>query len=117
MKTKSKSYRRPFCAVITVPDPDNMPVASHAQKGGTLQWRTDKHNYPKFEIRFKGPNPFDPKQDDLVLAGSDVTPVVIRLNTVRDGYQYTVRHIANDGTCTDTGPFTFNVHGCPGCLP
>lgn len=116
MPTPTTSYSRPSCTVVTVPDPDNMPVSTHAQKGGTLQWRTDTHNYPSFEIRFIGANPFDGEQD-VILLGSQDKPVVIRLDTVKDGYQYTVRHFKKDGTCVDTGVFLFNVHPCPGCPP
>jgi hypothetical protein len=116
MSTQPKSYSRPSCTVVTVPDPDNMPVSMHVQKGGTLQWRTDTHNYPNFEIRFKGSNPFNEEQD-LVLQGSDDEPVIMRLNTVKDDYFYIVRHFRKDGTCVDTGTFMFNVHPCPGCPP
>jgi hypothetical protein len=116
MSTQPESYSRPSCTVVTVPDPDNMPVSAHAQKGGTLQWRTDTHNYPNFEIWFIGANPFDNKQN-VVIAGSEDNPVIIYLDTVKDDYQYKVRHFKKDGTWVDTGTFMFNVHPCPGCPP
>jgi hypothetical protein len=97
MTTNSAPYSRPLCEVITVPDPDIMPVASHVEQGGTLQWRTDTHNYPKFEIRFAGANPFNADKD-LILTGDDLKPVTIRLNTVGD-YEYVIWHYKKDGTC------------------
>jgi hypothetical protein len=107
---------RPLSTVITVPDPDNTPFSNHAEQGGTLQWRTESHHYPEFEIRFQGANPSN-ADTDLVLKGSDVQPVVIRLNTVGDHYQYTVRHYKKDGTCEETGPVVFIVTKCLGCPP
>jgi len=118
MPNEPNSYSRPLNSVITVPDPDRTPVSSHAEQGGTLEWRTDTHNYPNFEIHFKGANPFDPDHDDLVLPGSDVNPVVIRLKTAGKHYQYAVRHISKDGKCSvDSGPFEFYVYPCRGCPP
>jgi hypothetical protein len=112
MPNKSKSDR-PVSAVITVPDPDNMPVSSHAEQGGTLQWRTDTHNYRNFVIEFQGANPSDgvPNQK---FPGSDEKPVVIRLNTIGD-YKYTVQQINENGTCQDSGPFLCYVYPCKGC--
>jgi len=108
-------YDRPSNLVITVPDPDNMPVSSYAEKGGTLQWRTDTHQYPNFEIRFQGSNPSNARKN-LVLKGSDVQPVVLRLKTT-GAFKYTIRHIKKDGTHVDIGPINANVHPCPGCPP
>jgi hypothetical protein len=107
---------RPLSIVITVPDPDNMSGSDRAEEGGTLQWRTESHRYPEFEIRFKGPNPFN-TETDLVLKGSDVNPIVIRIPIEsRAVYSYSVRHYKKDGTCKDTGPMKFIIH-CIGCPP
>lgn len=114
MPNDPMSYSRPFCSVITVPDPDRMPVAAHVEQGGTLQFRTDTHKYTTFEIRFQGPNPFDETQNE-VFAGSDVQPVVGRLMKVGTEYKYTVRHFKDDGTSVDSGTFAFNVNPCRGC--
>jgi hypothetical protein len=108
-------FHRPLSTVVTVPDPDNMPVSAHGEKGGTLQWRTDTHAYPEFEIRFHGANPAN-EHKDHILKGSDIQPVVIRLDVIGD-YQYTIRHYKKDRTCTDTGPVTFSVVRCLGCPP
>jgi hypothetical protein len=97
MTTNSESYSRPLCEVITVPDPDIMPVASHVEQGGTLQWRTDTHNYSKFEIRFAGANPSNDDKD-LILAGDDLKPVTIRLKTAGD-YEYVICQYNKDETC------------------
>jgi hypothetical protein len=113
MTTNSEPYSRPLCAVITIPDPDIMPVASHAEQGGTLQWRADTHNYPGFEIRFQGPNPFN-SDKDLILTGDDLQPVTIRLNTVGD-YEYTIWHYKKDGTIKRTPRRKFRVTPCGGC--
>ena len=114
MATKTKASR-PLCTVISVPDPDNLAVCGHVEQGGTLQWRTDTHNYPKFEIRFEGANPSDAKKNQ-VLPGSDLKPVVIPLKKTGD-FKYTVRHYKKDGTNKDTGPVLFRVTPCPNCPP
>jgi hypothetical protein len=111
MPNTPKSDRH-FCAVITVPDPDNMPVSSYAEKGGTLLLRTDTHNYPSFVIEFQGHSPSVGAQKQF--SGSEEKPVVIRLDTVGE-YKYTVQHIHKDGTCKDSGPFMFYVYPCKGC--
>jgi hypothetical protein len=114
MTTNSEPYSRPACAVITIPDPDIMPVAIHVEQGGTLQWRTDTHNYPKFEIRFSGANPSNDDKD-LILTGDDLKPVTIRLKTVGD-YEYVIWHYTKEGTCR---PFQqhmlFHVTPCGLC--
>jgi hypothetical protein len=115
MTTEDKNDR-PLSTVITLPDPDSMSVSDRAEEGGTLQWRTESHHYPEFEIRFQGPNPFN-SETDLVLKGSDANPVVIRIPIMSKGvYSYMVRHIKEDGTCKDTGPMKFIIH-CLGCPP
>jgi hypothetical protein len=116
--TTADKYARPSSVVVTVPDPDTTAVASHAEKGGTLQWRTDTHNYPEFEIQFIGPNPSNGNADE-VFRGSDIEPVVIRLDldVVGEDYQYKVRHFHKDGTSKDTGPFLLRVTPCRGCPP
>ena len=112
----TSEFHRPLSAVITLPDPDNRMVSALAQQGGTLEWRTDSHHYPNFEIRFLGPNPSN-DEEDSVFKGSDVQPVVIRLNKVGE-YKHTVRHIREkDGSCIDTGPHPTNVTPCHACPP
>jgi hypothetical protein len=107
-------FHKPLSTVITVPDPSNMSVSAHAEQGGTFEWRTDSHQYPEFEVRFQGPNPSN-EQKDLVLQGSDLQPVVMRLNTVGN-YQYMIRHKNNTtGNQKDTGPYPGNVNPCRGC--
>jgi hypothetical protein len=116
--TTAEKYARPSSVVVTVPDPDTTAVASYAEKGGTLQWRTDTHNYPEFEIQFIGPNPCNDNADD-VFRGSDLEPVVMRLDLdmIGEEYQYMVRHFHKDGTSKDTGPFLLRVTPCRGCPP
>jgi hypothetical protein len=115
MTTYSEPYSRPLSEVITIPDPDLVPVLHHAQKGGTLQWRTETHNYPKFEIRFQGANPHD-EEKDKILAGTDLKPVTIRLNIVGD-YGYEVWHYRHDGTFKRHGTRKFRVSPCGDCPP
>ena len=112
MTTNSEPHR-PLCAVITIPDPDIMPVASHVEQGGTLQWRTDTHNHPRFEIRFEGANPSNADKN-LILTGDDLQPVTIRLNTVGD-YVYEIWHYRKDGTCRRHPRFEFHVTPCGLC--
>ena len=115
MTNNSEPFSRPISTVITVPDPDAMPVSSHAEKGGTLQWRTDTHNYPKFEIRFQGANPFNADMNQI-LSGDDLQPVTIRLKTVGD-FEYTIRHYKKDGSSKDIVRQKFRVTPCTGCPP
>ncbi len=116
--TTDKKFARPSSVVVTVPDPDATIVASHAEKGGTLQWRTDTHSYPEFEIEFIGPNPSNGNANEI-FSGSDTEPVVIRLDAdiVGEEYQYKIRQYHKDGTFKETGPFLLRVTPCRGCPP
>jgi hypothetical protein len=108
------NYHRPACLVITMPDPDNMPVSSNdAEQGGILQWRTDTHNYPQFKIQFPDGNPLNHLKNQTY-EGSDEEPVVLRLNNVGE-FKYTVQQTKGDGTCKDSGPFLCYVYPCKGC--
>jgi hypothetical protein len=114
--TMATKNDRPLSIVITVPDPDNMSVSDRAEEGGTLQWRTESHQYPEFEIRFKGPNPFN-TETNLILKGSDAKPVVEHIKAESKGvYSYQVRHIKKDGSFKDTEVRRFVIH-CIGCPP
>jgi hypothetical protein len=106
-------FDRPSSTVITIPDPDNMPVSVHAEQGGTHQWRTDTHNYPQFKIRFPNYNPFN-DYTNQTFDGSNVKPVVLPLKNVGN-FEYTVQQMKEDGTCKDSGPFLFYVYPCKGC--
>ena len=114
MTTKGKSGR-PLSAVITVPDPDNKSFSNHAHRGGTMQWRTESHRYSRFEIRFHGANPFN-SEVDKVFGGTDVKPVVVRLNRLGE-IKYTVRHYPPKGPYVDSGPFSAVITICPACPP
>ena len=80
---------RPSSTIITLPDPDQMAVAF--EHGGTLQWRTDSHRYLNFRIEFEGPNP-ESGTSDTAFDGTDIQPVVIKLNQLGDSYKYYVLH-------------------------
>jgi hypothetical protein len=109
---KAKDHK-PVSAVVTVPDPDNKDFMFHAEKGGTLQWRSDSTTFPRFEIQFIGANPSNDTQNEK-LDGDNLHPVVINLKKTGD-YQYKVRHIKGDGTDTHSGPRSFHVIPCTGC--
>lgn len=112
----SQGTYRPSGAVITLPDPDQMPT-SHDQKG-TIQWRTGSHKYPNFEIQFLGANPED-ADDDKVIEGSDTKPVVLRLNSVGE-YAYKVRQLNKNkqrDSTKESVVTTFRVQSCSSCYP
>lgn len=111
----TKEYLRPSSVVITLPDPKSMKVGTDGQKGGTFQWRTETHEHPSFEIRFKGQNPVDNTQDKS-FKGDDLTPVVVRLNELGD-YLYEVRQMDAKGNVITSGPHKFSVRECDGCHP
>jgi hypothetical protein len=112
MKAKIK-HHKPVSAVITVPDPDDSPFTVHAEAGGTLQWRSDSRNYPRFEIQFIGPNPFNTKEN-ASFTGDNLKPVVLHLKKIGE-YSYKIKHIKKDGAGLPTGPAGFRVTQCTGC--
>ena len=100
---------------MTLPDPRSRKYATDGQQGGTFEWRTETHDHPTFEIRFDGPNPVD-EIPDRSFKGSDLSPVVLRLNNTGE-FRYQVWQMdATDGV-VKTGPFPFNVRPCRGCPP
>ena len=113
---KDKVYDRPVCAVITLPDPDQMPVTHEVQTTGTIQWRTDTHQYSMFQVRFIGPNPED-EVSDKVLHGSDTAPVVLRLNKAGKRYEYEVSQFSSSGGQITSPVIAFRVQPCDGCHP
>ncbi len=116
MSSGSQGKYRPGGAVITLPDPDQMPT-SHDQKG-TIQWRTGSHKYPNFEIEFIGANPED-TDDCRILAGSDTAPVVLKLNFVGE-YSYKVRQLnekKDRSLLRESGVTAFRVQSCSSCYP
>jgi hypothetical protein len=112
MKATAKNHK-PLSAIVTVPDPDSKPVATHVEVGGTLQWRSDSPNYPRFEIQFVGPNPFNDNENDK-FDGENLRPVVMHLKKTGE-YHYKIKHIRHDGTEASTGPSHFVVNRCIGC--
>lgn len=108
-------YLRPTGVVMTLPDPRSKQYAMDGQQGGTCQWRTETHDHPTFEIRFKGPNPFD-EIVDKGFGGSDLAPVVLRLNNL-GSFRYDVFQMNANGDVSKSGPHTFNVRECRGCNP
>jgi len=113
MSSSTKNHK-PTCAVITLPDPDNKPVAYHAEEGGKLEIRSDAVNYPTFDVKIDGEHPFTKRQ----LSGSTTKPVVIPIPQDSEGdYSLTVTHHPPK---TKSGKdviqtFDFNVHPCKGC--
>jgi hypothetical protein len=114
--TAKTNIRKPVSTVITVPDPDETQFTNHAQQGGTVEWRSESPNYPKFEVKFVGPNPYNTKVNDT-LSGSTTKPVVVRLKKVGE-YTYTIRHTHTNGKTCDTQQFDIHIVPCPkGCPP
>ena len=112
---QTTGFLRPSGTVMTLPDPTSKKVCVDGQKGGTFQWRTETHDHPKFEIRFRGPNPTD-EAVDKSFSGDDLSPVVIRLNATGD-YYYDICQMDAQGGAVTSGPHTFSVHLCTGCRP
>ena len=116
MTGQTREYLRPTSVVLTVPDPDDLKCVTDVQQGGTMQWRTETHAYPSFEIRFVGKNP----QDDVlnsVFSGTDTAPVVLRLHNTGDVFTYTLEQFKKDGTWLHGGEHQFSVRTCNGCHP
>ncbi len=105
---------RPVSMVLTLPDPDKMKASSYVEVGGTMQWRTESHQYTEFEIEFIGRNPLDDSKS-LKLTGDDLNPVVLRMTTANDDYSYMLRQRKPGGPWKETGPFAFSVKSCNWC--
>ncbi len=114
METSEESLR-PSSVVMTLPDPKSMKVCADGQIGGTFQWRTETHDHPSFEIRFRGENPVDDDQDRS-FPGDDMKPVVIRLNKLGN-YEYDIYQKGAKGDPVSSGPHPFSVRECKGCNP
>ena len=108
-------YLRPAGVVMTLPDPRSKKYAMDGQRGGTCQWRTETHDHPTFEISFEGLNPFD-EVTDQIFRGSDLAPVVLRLNSLGE-FRYNILQMGVNGEVSKSGPHTFNVRECRGCNP
>lgn len=113
MSTKAKSPNL-ICFIITVPDPEKKPMASHAEVGGWMEWKSDSRDYPRFEIYFPDTNPFD-ESKGYTKSGTVDAPVI--LHPQKGGhYKYHVKHYpARQGPPIDSGPFLASVHPCIGC--
>jgi hypothetical protein len=98
-----KPSKAPLNVVMMVEDPVRTPVSIYAEKGSTLEWRNDSTDSPKFEIQFIGSSPAR-KTDKL--SGTTNDPVVVHV-TKSGKFKYKIRHIKNDGTSEETGPFHF----------
>jgi hypothetical protein len=98
----TENLSKPVSAVMILDDPhEKHPVSIYAEKGGTLEWRTDSLNYPEFEIQFVGESPA--RASDK-LTGTTKNPVVVHV-TKSGKYRYNVRHVKKDGTDITTGIF------------
>lgn len=119
MATKKKSSK-PANVVFTLPDPDGPPNKFQAEVGGTVTWKSETPNYPKFEVSFTGANPSD-DIEDAKFSGASNQPVVLNLKTPGH-YKYIVKHINKDGTNKSVGPFSIGIaaagqfdNRCRGC--
>lgn len=107
----------PLSPVVTLTDPPTSLQPVQANKGGTIQWRSESINYPKFEIQFNGANPADGNQNKKI-HGDTLHPVVIAANTINPAgqpYEYTITQYDTGGSPTVTGPDPLYVTGCPYC--
>jgi hypothetical protein len=109
--------------VFTTPDPDN-PKSFHAEVGGTATWKSNSSTYPKFQVKFTGPNPYN-RTRNAMFPKVGQPEVVLKLNTAGE-FRYRIKHIKNNDTTRKkfSGPFTLGVASagqfgtrCPGCPP
>lgn len=101
--------------VITIPDPDQMQPQLCAHVGATIQWRSETTNYPHFEIRFGGMDPCG--GTGTCYAGSDIAPVVLRLEKEGD-YTYEVwQYKTRGGRPKKQTHGVFQVRSCTVCQP
>jgi hypothetical protein len=122
--TPTPSPRSPVSALVTLSDPTtgsslsaktiSTPIENEVF--GYMEWRTESHAYPLFEITFMGKNPFN-KTKNYVALGAIDKPVV--LQAVKPGsYKYTISQRQPDGTGTvKGGEIPYNVKNCPSCVP
>ncbi len=114
--TAKTIIRKPMSMVITLPDPDDAQVTHHVHQGGIFEWRSEAPNYPKFEVIFAGPNPYNTKID-ATFSGTATKPAVIRLGKTGE-YTYKIRHTHHDGHTYESPISAFHVVPCPkGCPP
>ncbi len=85
---------RPSGTIITVPDPDNVPVASVCEVGGMIEFRSDAPNYPHFVIEFTNENP-DDSQLRRTFVGNREIPVVMKSNKAGD-FAYNVIYLTDE---------------------
>jgi len=105
--------RRPACAVVTLPDPDNTWASSHLEVNGTLEIRCESPSYPTFKVIFDEESPSD-KRVDHVYEGSIEHPVVIRVQKEGD-FSYTVQQFHRNGTDSTTWEFKTRINPCQNC--
>jgi len=112
----TQTYRKPASAVVTLPDPDQAWNSSHAEIGGTLEFRSESVNYPTFQVIFDEDNPSD-KEKGHVFEGSIDRPLVIRLKKEGE-FAYTVLYFDINGGPTEIiVRNATRVQPCPGCAP
>lgn len=110
-----RATQRRSSLIITVPDPDEMEPEIWADVGGTLQWRSETHFYPYFEVHFLGKDPCGGK--DSCFRGNDVAPVVIRPE-IEGEFKYEIWQFKSPGSHPKKHPpKRFKVRSCFPCQP
>lgn len=90
--------------VITVPNPDSLPLTTKIPIGGTATWKCSTSKYPKFQINFAESNPFNDRKN-AKFKGSNSQPVALEVKK-RGNFTYNIKHIKpGGGRGTLTGPF------------
>ncbi len=87
-------FTNPRSAVITVPDPDNLPITSYSEVGGIVEFRSDSPHYPYFEIQFMHTEP-DNDLGGQTFTGAHQSPVTIAMDRVGD-YTYMVTYLTEE---------------------
>jgi hypothetical protein len=118
--TQTKSTQQHRHVVVTLPDPRYLPIpaASHVDVGGTVQWRSETIDYPRFDIVFPpGKNPFN---DDLsntgfVAKGGILNPVVLEAKNYGEYPYAVVQYPLDGGDPVESVSGPINAHVCTGC--
>jgi hypothetical protein len=85
-------------------------ISSHFMNGhvgSTATWRCGTPDYPSFELNFGASNPVN-SQEKAAFKGTNDQPVELSLNNFGH-FEYTIKHIKEDGTCVEGGPYCISV--------
>ncbi|MBV8631016.1 MAG: hypothetical protein JOZ83_08840 [Silvibacterium sp.] len=89
--------------VISVPNPDSLPLRAQAFVGSTATWKCSTRKYPNYQLSFAELNPFNHRKN-AKFSGSHAEPVSLPVRN-RGTFKYNIKHIDAEGSARLTGPF------------